>query len=92
MIVWSIVLIDQHDNWLVRFEFLFAVEGIGGDDKQVSDVRLARRRAIQRNYAAVPRSRDDIRVESFSVIDVIDLDILELPHAGGLQQGRIDTT
>src|ERR1700730_2250688 len=86
----AIVLIRQHNYWLVCGQFILAVAGIGRDDEQVSDHCLACGGTIQRDLPAFSTSSNCVGAEALAIVDVIYLDILELANPRCIQQHRVD--
>ena len=52
-----ILLIQQNHDWFVRRQLRLAIAGIRADNQDISDGRLARRRAVQRNLPRTPFRR-----------------------------------
>src|SRR3989344_5324183 len=86
----GIALVEQHHLGLVPSHFTFGHRGVGADDQQVADVGLAGGRAVERDDTRSTRRLDDVGGEAFAVVDVVELDVLELLHVGGVQQVFID--
>ena len=63
---------------------------IGGDDDDIADLHLARRGAVQADAAAAAFALDDVGLETLSVIDVHNLDLLAFDHVGGLHERLVD--
>src|SRR3990167_11327639 len=78
--------VQQHDLGLVARHLALVHRGVGADDEQVAHGGLTGRRAIQRDRARAARRLDDVSGKALAVVDVVELDVLELLHVGGVHQ------
>ena len=63
---------------------------VGCDDDHVAHLHLACRGAVQAHAAAVALAFDRVGLETLSVVDVHDLDLLAFDHIGGFHERLVD--
>ncbi len=79
-----------HQRRMVRGQFGFVVLGKRGNDQQIAHLRLACRRAIQRDHARTARAFDGVRGKTRTVVDVPDMHFFKFADISRFEQVFID--
>src|SRR3979411_3063845 len=86
-----VAFIDEYDFRLISLDLGCGHGRIGADDQQVTQMGFTRGGAIEGNLAAAALALDGISGKALAIIDVVQLDLFELPDVSRFQQVFVDT-
>src|SRR5450759_3930392 len=86
----AVVLVHVDELRVIFLQFDFVIHGIAGDDDDVARAGLMRRRAIHGNHAGTALRADSVSGETFTIGDIVNIDLLIFPDIGSIEQIVVD--